>query len=148
MELDYSELEVEIISKLEKANNIVFATSVNDRVTARMMANVNIGLDIFFGTKGFSEKVEQISHNPLVALVADNLSIEGKALIVGHPDDVPDFTIKYLAKFPQYGTMYPTTSDDVVIKISPTKISMYKYIDGPCSDVLDIENNRAYRIRY
>jgi uncharacterized pyridoxamine 5'-phosphate oxidase family protein len=130
---------------LAKAETIIFATSSNDRVTARTMCHVNDGTDIYFGTSRTSLKYAQLTANPNVALATGSLQIEATAVDCGHPDENPDYKRIYVAKFPHLGGLYESTPDDVVIKCVPKKIVVYRYINGPVWDTLDVENQKAYR---
>lgn len=53
---------------------------------------------------------------------------------------------KYKVKYPQYHALYTNMPDEVLVIATPTKFSLYKYIDGkPCIDVLNVAENKAYR---
>jgi general stress protein 26 len=150
-ELDFNELSNEIIEKLEKEQNIVFATSANNIVSARTMCHVNIGLDILFSTGGKSGKVEQIKQNANVALVIGDLQIEAKAELFGHPSKHQRFIEKNDIKFPWMKDAFkpePGKEDDgMLIICHPTKITIYKYLEGnPHWDVLSMENKKAVRL--
>ena len=143
--IDYDALTKEIISILEKETLIVLATAAGDKVTARTMCHVNDGLEIYFGTSNRSQKYEQIKANPHVAFVVGNMQIEAVATICGHPGTNPEYIKIYNAKFPHLAGLYPPREDDVVIKCSPTKMTLYKFIDGPAWDILDLKQKKAYR---
>lgn len=144
--LNYETLQNEVISILESAQEIVFATSSEDRVTARTMNHINMGLTIMFGTKRHSEKVAQLKKNKNVAFVTGNVQIEAVAELSGHPDNFPDYTAKFVQKFPGLGAVYPSTPEDVVISATPTKITLFKFLEKPYHDVLDVAAHKAYRI--
>ena len=134
MELNYQELSNEIIERLEGIRQIALATCAGDRVFARTVSPVNDGLTIYFSTGGNSEKARQLGSNPNVALAIENIQIEATAESIGHP-----------SKHPHYTTQYPPGSDDIVVIIKPTKITLYKFLGKACEEVLDIENGQAYR---
>ncbi len=143
--LDYEALSKEVAELLAKAETIIFATSSNDRVTARTMCHVNDGTDIYFGTSRTSLKYAQLTANPNVALATGGLQIEATAVDCGNPDENPDYKRIYVAKFPHLGGLYESTPDYVVIKCIPEKIIVYRYINGTVWNTLDVENKKAYR---
>lgn len=92
------------------------------------------------------QRVEQIRQNPNIALAIGNLKVEAVAELFGHPSVHPFFLEEYPKKFPHLGKIYSSTPDDLLIIAKPIKISLYKFIGKPCEDVLEIENDCAYRI--
>lgn len=145
-ELNYIELRSEIEKKLQTEEMIVLATCADNKVTARMMCHINDGLTIMFSTSKNSQKVEQMRQNPNIALAIGNLKIEAVAELFGHPSGHPFFLEEYPRKFPHLGKIYSSTPDDLLVIAKPIKISLYKFTSKPCEDVLEIENDRAYRI--
>ncbi|MDR0288046.1 MAG: pyridoxamine 5'-phosphate oxidase family protein [Clostridiales bacterium] len=145
-ELIYTELEREITEKLESLSQITLATCAGDRVYARTVCPINDELTIYLGTSGKSEKAIQILGNGNVALAVDNIQIEAVAENIGHPSKHPAYTAKYAEKFPQYVTQYHTESEDIVVLVKPSKITLYKFFGKACEDILDIEKGIAYRI--
>ena len=81
-ELDYDRIREEKIRFLENHHAIVLATSYNDRVTARTVTYASKGLEIYFMSWSHHKKCVQIRGNPKVALVKDNVNIEGLAEIL------------------------------------------------------------------
>jgi len=144
-ELNFTELKSEIEEKLKSEQNIILATCANNKVTARAMAHVNDGLSILFATSRNSEKVRQMEQNQNIAFAIGNLKIEAVAELFGHPKGHTFFISEYPKKFPHYGEIYPEKPDDLLIIAKPKKISLFKYLGKPCEDILDMENNRAYR---
>jgi len=145
-DLNYTELSTEIDRQLKTHQYIILATCANNNVTARAMAHINDGVTVMFSTNRNSKKVEQMKQNPNIALAIEGIKIEAAAEIFGQPKSHSLFTAEYVKKFPQYGTMYLETPDDLLIIARPQKISLYKYLGKPWYEVLDVENNRAYRV--
>jgi len=146
MQLDYKFLALEKEKLLENAQSVVLATSADNKVTARTMSYVNDGLLIMFQTGEYSEKATQMKQNSRVALATGNMQIEAEATFNEHPNKNRVFLEKYKTKFPKYYAMYTNLHDEILVIARPTKISLYKYVDGnPCIDVLDLENKNAYR---
>lgn len=128
--LENISMKNEIIIALEREKSITLATCYKNKVTARTMSHVNDGLIIMFQTGCDSEKACQIRENPNIALAAGNIQIEAFAEICGHPNENKDFIEKYKAKFPAYYDQYSNLEDEILIKAYPTKITLYKYVDG------------------
>lgn len=151
MVLEYLNLKNEITGILEKEQNIVFATCANNIVSARTMCHVNDGLEIMFSTDGKSGKVEQIKQNPNIALAAGALQIEAKAELFGHPSNHEVFIKKNDAKFPWMKDAFKLEPDQedfsMLVICHPTKITIYKYIDGkPNWDILYVNEEKAVRL--
>lgn len=146
MNLDYITLSEEVIKALEVTQTITLATCSGNKVTARTMSIVNNGLTILFQTGGYSEKTERMRQNPNVAFAVSNMQVEAIAQICRHPNENQLFLDKYKAKYPQYHALYTDMPDEVLVIATPTKFSLYKYINGkPCIDVLNVAENKAYR---
>jgi nitroimidazol reductase NimA-like FMN-containing flavoprotein (pyridoxamine 5'-phosphate oxidase superfamily) len=145
------ELETEIINILEREKHLVLATCSDGRVTARTMSHVNDGMDILFQTDKRFLKVEQMLKNPKVALCIGNLQIEGTAELLRHPSEPEnaDFCSIYRQKHPHSFEMYAYIKDEIVVKVKPSLITLWKYINGkPCRDYLDVLRAKAYRVFY
>lgn len=147
-ELDYSKLVIELEDILLKENSMVLATSKEDKVTARLINHINYGLDVLFSTKINSLKINQITANPQVALAISNLKIEGRAELLGNPCDHKTFPQDYANKFPYLGKIYKSAPDDILVIVKPSKLSLYKFINGACEDVLIPYEKKAYRMYY
>jgi general stress protein 26 len=152
MEIKYTILEQEIIQFLDDHKILILATSANDRVTARSMSCINIGLTIYFQTDKRFIKFEQIKQNPKVALCAGNLQIEGIAEIGNHSLDPSnkEFIELYKINHPDAFKNYSHLENNVVIKVEPTLITLWKYSDGrkPYREFLYIRYHKAEREYY
>jgi general stress protein 26 len=149
--IDTLELEKEIITLLEREKYLVLATCTDEHVTARAISHINIGLDIFFQTDKKFLKVKQINQNPRVALCISNLQIEGIAEFQGYPSDEDNirFCELYKQKHPNSFEMYSGIKDEVIFKVRPSLITLWKYVTGkPCRDYLNITEKIAYREYY
>jgi uncharacterized pyridoxamine 5'-phosphate oxidase family protein len=87
MTIDYETLREEVLRFLDEHKVLFLATSADDRVTARAMSCVHVGLEIYFQTSNKSVKFTQLVKNPKVALCAANIAIEGVATIGKHTMD-------------------------------------------------------------
>ena len=151
MEISYNELRQEIDDFLKKNKTLVLATSANDRVSARMIEFVNVGLKLMFETDKRSGKFKQIMKNPNVAICAKNVQIEGIATIGKHPKDSSnkEFIELYKKDHAYAYQLYSHLENSVVISIHPKLIALWKNIDGkPFQEFLYIDDNRAERIYY
>ncbi len=149
-ELNYEQLVNEIIGRLEKEENIVFATSAGNIVSARTMCHVNDGITIMFSTNGQSGKVEQIKKNPNVALVVGDVQVEATAELYGPPSKHELFVAINDKKFPWMKDAFQPSPDGIddgmLIICHPIKISVYRYLDGkPHWDVLLATEKKAFR---
>jgi len=143
--IDYAALYNEIAELLKTAETVVLATSADGKVTARTLNPLCDRTTIYFGTNRTSTKCAQIIKNPQVALVVEGMQIEARAELCGNPADDPEYSALYAAKYPELVGVYPPNEDDVVVKCVPTKIALFKYIDGAAWDVLLPDEKRAYR---
>jgi len=151
MDISYIDLENEVKELINRSKNFVIATSADDRVTARTMGCINIGLKIYFQTDKNFTKCKQIEKNENVAICVSNIQIEGKAVIGKHPlDDCnKEFIELFKKKYPSSFDKYSRLKNNRVIEINPTFITLWKYIDGkPCRDFLHISHKKAEREYY
>ena len=144
--INFDELSEEIKTILKKETTIVFATTWNNKVTARTVSHVNDELTIYFPAGESSEKLQQIKNNPNIACAVDNMQIEAVAKICGDFNENPYFKKLYETKFPRYFEAYKILGNEVVIKITPKKIKLWKYFNGvPCFDIAELNSKTAYR---
>ena len=145
--LDYTMLSNEIIGLLEKTSTIILSTCADDKVTARTMNVVNNGLTMYFQTGKNSDKAKQINKNVNVAMAVDNTQIEAVARFTDNEDEIKLCSTKFKAKFPRLYEKYADFPEEPTLVCEPLKIKLYKFIDGKiCFDVLDVKENKAYRI--
>ena len=147
MSLDYMELSKEIITLLEKNETIILATCADNQVTARTMNLANDELTVYMQTSEKSTKGTQIKNNPKVALAICNMQIEAVAQFTTDPKEIVLCSKKFRAKFPRLYEKYADLPEEPTLVCKPLKIQLYKFIDGkPCRDVLDVKENKAYRL--
>lgn len=151
MRLNYEMLKNEIIESLEKNTSWILSTSYKDNVTSRSMSIINKGLDIFFQTNKCYIKHEQMKKNSNIALCCNNISIEGVVEEIGSWRDEENKEImelyksKHLSSFERYGFL----DGQVVYKIIPSKIKMWKYIDGnPIRQVVHVDEKIAEQLEF
>jgi general stress protein 26 len=149
-ELKFDELKEEKVRLLEENKNIILATSLNNRVTARAVRYASEGLIIIFATLTNLKKVAQIKANPKVAFCLNNASIEGTAEILSQQEKEGKRLEEIIKKkHPGYlEWWYARTPPEqvVYVKVTPTLIVSYVYKDEtPFMEYLDLQNKTAYQ---
>lgn len=151
MDLNYEQLEQEILEVLGSNKYWAVATSANNRVTVRSMSIVNDGLNIYFQTEMLLDKYKQILINPNVALCYHNVQIEGKAESKGQVASRENEKIRklYCLHHNKAYERWQGLEEQVFIEVQLVKITMWKYVDAkPCRDFLYIDEHRAVREYY
>jgi uncharacterized pyridoxamine 5'-phosphate oxidase family protein len=149
MTIDYETLREEVLRFLDEHKVLFLATSADDRVTARAMSCVHVGLEIYFQTSNKSVKFTQLVKNPKVALCAANIAIEGVATIGKHTMDPENEQFVELYKEHHLGAFnaYSRLEGSVVIRVDPMLVIFWKYDDegGPYREILRVSEGRAER---
>lgn len=147
MEISYESLEEEIIKTLGESAIMMLATSADNRVTARSMSCIFNSMKIAFQTGSSSTKMNQIRKNPLVALCLNNIQIEGKAVVLGHPYDIPWFREQYARLYPGSFKTYSWLDEECVVEVEPSLVTVWKYdSDGrPYIERLNVTERKAVR---
>jgi hypothetical protein len=156
VELELTSLTDEVVAHLAGTQAWVLATCADQRVTARSMTIVNDGLDIWFEMRLHDVKGQQISANPLVALCWNNIQIEGRAEIRGNAFDRNEtfgagnewFCQEYGHKHPSSFQYWAAMPGEVVVRVSPILITLWKYLDGSSYRDFLIPGQRAWREAY
>jgi len=122
----------EVIKVLEAEESLILATCAGNRVTVHPMSHVNDGLTVYFQTGKDYLKTRQIRENHNVALCAGTYQIEGTATEIGHPmaDENGLFAKLMKEKHPGSFAKYSQLEDEVVIKVTITRVRQYRYMDG------------------
>lgn len=132
MIIDFEKLKNEVIFNLENNRTWVLSTASDGNVSSRSMSIINKGLNIYFQTNKCYIKHNQINKNNNVALCFNNLSIEGVAEEIGDWKDEKNkelmelYKSVHLSSFNAYGLL----DGQVVYKVTPKKIKIWKYING------------------
>lgn len=126
---EYQEQLEKVYQKLGKAKQMVLATSLGGRTTARMMSCVILDGCFFFQTDRTFLKYEQMKGNPCVALCFDNIQIEGVASDLGHPLDACNatFAAAYRQAYPGSYAAYSSLETEVLFQVEPVLITWYDY---------------------
>jgi uncharacterized pyridoxamine 5'-phosphate oxidase family protein len=143
----YEELKQEFIQEIIKHRIGVLATSESNHVTARTMAIIADGLNIFCFTGINTRKYKQMQANNKVAISINNLQIEGIANFKGHPSDQENARFNLLCKeqSPElYGLFRKffedSNSEFRVIEIISRRIAAYVLDPAKMISYLDILN--------
>jgi len=151
MEINYKNLEAEVLDALDKNPIWVLSTSLDDYVTSRPMSIIHIGLDIYFQTNKCYIKHEQMSKNSQVTLCCQNYTIEGLSECIGDwkDDKNNDLMELYISKHQNSFNRYGMLDGQIVYRVTPVKVKMWKYIDGePIREVLLVHEQRAERMDF
>lgn len=128
---------------------VVFSTSLNDKVSSRMISVVVIDGDFYFQTDRKLKKYNQIKENENIALCIDNISIEGICSEVGVPIENDEFCKLYKEFYPNAYEMYSKLDDEVLFTVKPTFIQKWIYENGkPFIETWDFETQRYEKIPY
>ena len=153
--LDYSEMEAEVVDWMERTRLMILSTcaamGADRQVTARSMSTIHHAGKVYFQT-GLTTKFEQLRQNPLVALCAGNVQVEGMARPVAHPltPECRFFAEKYSQLHPGSFKTYSHLLANVVVEVTPRRVTFWKYTeDGkPYRDFIDFTARTACREMY
>ena len=151
MDADFERVRKDVASVLEAERTMVLATCSLGRVTARTVSVVTDGLSILFQTDCQSIKAEQMQSEHRVALCTGNIQIEGEATLLGHPLDGSNrgFVERYRAVHSGAYERYSAITTEVVVRVEPTLISLWKYVDGRVyKEILNISERKVLRELY
>lgn len=146
MMIDYEKVKNEVISCLESNRIWVLSTAAGGNISSRSMSIMNQGLEIYFQTNECYVKHEQMQANRNVALCFNNISIEGTAEAIGSWKDEKNKELMelYQATHPGSFNAYGMLEGQVVYKVIPKLIKMWKYIEGkPIRQYLYVEDETA-----
>lgn len=138
-----------LFHQLGKHNHMVLSTSLNDKVTSRMMSVVIADKLFYFQTDRNFRKYEQLKKNPNVSLCLENIQIEGVCKEIGHPLDYPFFCHLFKECYPGSYEKYSSLPDEIVFEIRPLYIQKWSYVDGePYIESYDFYNKKYNNIHY
>jgi len=154
--LDYSGMEAEVVDWMEHTRLMVLSTCAGTeaerQVTARTMSMIQHAGKLYFQTGLTSTKFDQLRRNPLVALCAGNVQVEGLARPLAHPlaPECRFFAQKYSELHPGSFKLYSQLPSNVVVEVTPRRVTFWKYTeDGkPYRDFIDFTARAACREMY
>lgn len=117
----------EFFTNLGNSKKMVFATSFENRVTARMMSVIIYDNKFYLQTDKNFLKYYQLVNNPQVALCFDNVQIEGIAKVIGQPKETQFFLALFSKAFKNSYETYSFLENERLIEITPTFITVWNY---------------------
>lgn len=120
----------ELFNRLQEHSKMVLSTSMNDKVTSRMMSIVIYNNEFYFQTDKEFRKYQQLKINPNVALCKDNIQIEGVCEEIGAPSENHIFCKYYQRYFPSSFDKYTHLKNERLFVIKPTYIQKWIYENG------------------
>ncbi len=117
----------ELFLKIEKASNMVLATSYNDHVTARSVSTITNENKIYFQANKKSEKYQQIDANNRVAMTKGFIQIEGIATDIGQWSEHQELCQLYVNRHQSSYDAYGDLDGQTVIEVQPTRIKLWSY---------------------
>ena len=150
-ELSYNEITDEVVKILDQNKDMILATCLNDRVTARTVSFTNDGLIIYFMSWDHNKKIKQIEKNPKVALCLNNLQVEGRAEILGYVNEEKNAQIIniFKKKFPDiWISTFTGIKEMLTIKVTPTTIVKFENIGRRFHfQRISVGERRAFQMR-
>ncbi|MDF2635101.1 MAG: hypothetical protein K0R78_1975 [Pelosinus sp.] len=148
--MDFTKLKEEAVKILEKNKFMALSTCLDNYPRIRMVSIIHDDLTIYFITLNTSDKFQQLQGNSRVAFCMENMHGEGVVEIVHQPLVNTVFSENYKVQHEKTHQVYGHLQSNVVIKIIPTLISLYKYKPewGGYLEHLDVSNHNTYRELY
>ena len=135
--------------EFSKGKTMVLSSSLNDKVSSRMMSIVCINGLFYFQTDKTFRKYNQLISNPNVALCTDNIQVTGICKEIGHPLENSLFCNVYKACFSGSFSAYSTLKNERLFVVTPTYIERWIYMDfEPFIEVFDIEKEKYMLTKY
>lgn len=131
------------LSEFGRGRKMVLSTSVNDKVSSRMMSVVQINGRFCFQTDAELRKYKQLAANNNVALCIDNIQIEGICRELGHPLDNEDFCSIFKSCFKGSFDAYTSLENERLFEVELLFAERWLYIDGiPYIETFDFETRQ------
>ena len=146
-ELNFKEYCDTIIAQINESKQCVLATCADNLITTRIVCPLFMDKSIMISSGINSLKASQIKNNPNVAISVGHLNIEAEAMLYGHPSTYTNFREEYNKKYPELANIYESSPEDVLIICKIKKVHIYSYVTFPGKDIIDFENEKAYRIK-
>jgi len=147
-EFNFEEIINEKFKMMEDVTEMVLSTSLENRVTSRVVSTACYGQKVIFLSWGHHTKCEQIRINPMVALCHNNIQIEGIASIKGdvlEPENA-NYAQLYQAKQAKYYDIFSQFKGMQIIEIQIQCITCFGFEGNKFYvDRIDLVNKTAYR---
>lgn len=137
---DFTKCFASFLEEFGSGREMVLSTSLDDKVTSRMMSIVQSRGFFYFQTDKTFRKYHQLIHNKQMALCAGNIQIEGICKELGTPRENPDFIELYATRFPGPFKRYSYLENTRVFEIAPFYIERWIYKEGsPFVEIMDVK---------
>jgi len=150
-EPDFNLIRSEILTLLANNKDMVLATSLDNRVSARTISFVNEDFTIYFLSWEHNKKITQLRGNKRVAFTLLNIQIEGEAEILGLVYNGKFNTIGDLfrAKFsPKWYDTFSSIKEMVLVKVIPLSVVKFELIHRRLHlQNIDLKNSKVYQMR-
>lgn len=138
-----------LFQEMGESQKMVLSTSLNNKVSSRMMSVIIIDQYFYLQTDKTMSKFEQIINNPNVALCFGNYQIQGISEVVGTPSSNKEFIELFKDKFYKSYTAYSNLENERLIRIKPYFMKKWIYEDGDAfEEIYDFQNNKYEKKRY
>lgn len=128
---------------------MVLSTSLDDKVSSRMMSIVAFDGKFYFQTDKTLRKYAQLQGNPNVSLCIDNIQIEGSCIEFGKPADHPKFCELFAKYYKGSYDSYSFLPDERLFEVAPVFIERWLYENGdPFIETFDFTTGSYERIAY
>lgn len=136
-------------TKFGDYKKMILSTSLNQKVTSRMMSIVQKNGVLYFQTDKTSRKYRQLIENENVALCIDNIQIEGVCKEIGHPLDHAIFSKLYKKHFSDSFDHYSMLKNEILFEVTPLFVKSWIYQDGvPFEEVFDFQLQSYSMLEY
>ncbi len=136
--MTFDEKYTELLEELGEGRPMVLSTCENGAVSSRMMSVIRNGGTFFFQTDCKFRKYRQLLSG-IAALCADNISLEGKVSMLGHPKEAPLFCRLFEKRFKGSFDAYTFLEDERLFAFEPVYAERWVYLGGePYLETFDI----------
>ena len=150
-EPDFNRIKSEILTLLADNKDMVLATSLDNRVSARIVSFVNEDFIIYFFSWEHNKKIIQLRGNKNVAFNLQKLQIEGEAEVLGRANDEKLKAIGDLfrTKFsPKWYDSFSSVKEMVLVKVVPLRIVKFESLHRRFHlQNIDLKNSKVYQMR-
>ncbi len=150
-EPDFNRIRSEILTLLADNKDMVLATSLDNRVSARIVSFVNDDFTIYFFSWEHNKKIIQLRGNKNVAFNLRKLQIEGEAEVLGRANSEKFKAIGDLfrAKFSsKWYDSFSSVKEMVLVKVIPLRIVKFESAHRRFHiQNIDLTNSKVYQMR-
>ena len=127
---DFWEKANELFGDLGTHETMVLSTSLNNKVSSRMMSIILLDGACLFQTDRNSRKYSQMKDNPNVALCVNNIQIEGICKEIGKPAGNAEFCKLYEEFFSSAYELYTNLNSEVLFCVELVFVKKWIYENG------------------